>query len=191
MQKLNKKGAFGLGQLAGIVTILVIISVMLFVGVKTNSEIAKDLDDTTITVTLTNETTTNVNDSGSQAFLVNYPGLNFRSCEMAANCVNNATGAVDIDGAPNCIPAGNYTISGCGIVFSGEAGDAPQHNDTTWNITGTFTYKSDTVKYNASQSSDDGVVSVAEQQGLLGTVIIFGVIITTVIVAFAINGGTF
>ena len=44
-------------------------------------------------------------------------------------------------------------------------------------------------EWNAAGDSIDGLANVAEQQGLLGTIIIFGVIISIVIVAFAVKGG--
>jgi hypothetical protein len=44
-------------------------------------------------------------------------------------------------------------------------------------------------EWNASKSAMEGLSNVAEQQGLLGTIIIFGVIIGVVIVAFAVRAG--
>jgi len=43
-------------------------------------------------------------------------------------------------------------------------------------------------EWNATDSAMESLVNVAENQGLLGTIIIFGVIISVVIVAFGVTG---
>ena len=45
--------------------------------------------------------------------------------------------------------------------------------------------------WNAARDAKEGLVNVAENQGLLGTIIIFGIIISVVVVAFAIGQGGF
>jgi len=42
---------------------------------------------------------------------------------------------------------------------------------------------------NATDDAMEGLSNVAENQGLLGTIIIFGVIISIVVVAFSVKGG--
>ena len=42
---------------------------------------------------------------------------------------------------------------------------------------------------NATASAMEGLSNVAENQGLLGTIIIFGIIISIVVVAFSVKGG--
>ena len=43
-------------------------------------------------------------------------------------------------------------------------------------------------EYNASGDAMEGLTNVSEQQGLLGTVIIFGIIISVVVIAFMVKG---
>ena len=42
------------------------------------------------------------------------------------------------------------------------------------------------VEWNATDSAMEGLTNIAENQGLLGTIIIFGVIISVVVVAFGV-----
>ena len=42
---------------------------------------------------------------------------------------------------------------------------------------------------NATDDAMEGLSNVAENQGLLGTIIIFGIIISIVVVAFSVKGG--
>ena len=43
-------------------------------------------------------------------------------------------------------------------------------------------------EWNASGDAMEGLTNVSEQQGLLGTVIIFGIIISVVVIAFMVKG---
>jgi len=96
--KFNKKGLLGLGQLSGIIMILVVIGVMLTVGLRINNQIENDSPAVTA------------------------------SDNASIDAIRNASG---------------------------------------------------------------GLVNVSEQQGLLGTIIIFGIIISVVVIAFAVGGRGF
>ena len=43
-------------------------------------------------------------------------------------------------------------------------------------------------EYNASNEAMEGLTNISEQQGRLGTVIIFGIIISVVVIAFMVKG---
>jgi len=49
----------------------------------------------------------------------------------------------------------------------------------------------DTRAIDASRNSTAGLANISEQQGLLGTIIIFGIIISVVVVAFMVGGRGF
>jgi len=176
---MNKKGSLELNQLVGIVVILIVVGILLIVGTSIESDMQKGIDTTTSTKTLMNVTTNHPvshNVTGIYAGNVSIP--NMRNCAMTLTSVTNATG--------NCganIPASNYTINGCYVYYIGSEihGDI---NSTLWNLTGTITYNVDTVEYNVAGDAMEGLGNVSEQQGLLGTIIVFGVIIGIVVVAF-------
>ena len=44
------------------------------------------------------------------------------------------------------------------------------------------------VEWNATSSAMESLVNISENQGLLGTIIIFGVIISVVVIAFGVSG---
>ncbi len=50
---------------------------------------------------------------------------------------------------------------------------------------------SDTKAIDASRNATDGLANISENQGLLGTIIIFGIIISVVVVAFMVGGKGF
>ncbi len=49
-------------------------------------------------------------------------------------------------------------------------------------------FTQNSTEWNSARDTMEGLSNVAEQQGLLGTIIIFGVIISVVLVAFAVRG---
>lgn len=184
---MNKKGILSYTSMAGIAMILVVAGIMLVVGSQIESKIKDDTDDKTTTITLTNATTAySVSGYFYNGTFPEGTHSRCRSCTLSITEVTNATGGVN-----GIIPihSDNYTADGCAIYFSStSANDNAAFNNTKWNITGTATFKQDTSAYNASIDAMEGISNATEQQGLLGTVIVFGIIIGVVVMAFMTRG---
>lgn len=187
MKKLNKKGILGLNQLTGIIMMLVVIGVMLIVGLVVQDEMQESSFTDTTTTTLTNSTT---NANVTEAASTSYPsGIN--NIGGVRNCVLTVTRVTPFNtsSSANIIHSGNYTITGCYLTFSSTSSDdADRYNQTGWNVTGSSSYGTDSQGWNATGEAKDGLANVSEQQGLLGTIIIFGIIISIVVVAFMVRG---
>ncbi len=183
MQKLQKKGEIGLNQLVGLIVIILVAGIMLTVGLRVDDELQKSVDTKTTTSTLTNGTTlTVVNTTGA------YPGIwspYMRNCALTVTFATNSSGT---SSGIQEIGSGNYTVTGCLLAFTSlESDDADAYNNTKWNVTGSMTWAYDTIEYNATGDVKEGKINVSENMGLLGTVIIFGIIISVVVVAFMIG----
>lgn len=169
------------------VMILLVVGIYLVVGMRIDSSLKDDLGSETSTITLTNSTTKTVVNSSAFTYPIGISNVNhIRSCALT---ITEAANTTSVAGWAQAISSGNYTITGCKIKFSSvSATDAMFYNNTQWNITGTATYKTDTVEYNASVHALEGMKNVSEQQGLLGTIIIFGAVLSVVIIAFMARG---
>lgn len=195
---MDRKGLISLGQVSAVVMILIVVGIMLVVGTRVESNLRDDMDTTTISHTLTNVTTRYTTSGYSGNASLNLPGnytflagtsyiLAKGRCSLALTEVANTSAAT---GHATVLAAGNYTVSGCGIYFSSSsAGDATDYNNTRWNLTGTITWNSDTTEYNASDDTIEGMSNVSENQGLLGTIIIFGIILGVVVALYQLRGG--
>ena len=168
--------------------IFIVVGIMLVVALRIDGGLRDVVDDESRTDTLTNSTT-NVNIT--QVASTTYPsGINNivgrRSCALTVDTVtpfNTSTSA-------NIIHSGNYTVTGCYLTFaSASKVDGDRYNQTLWNVTGSFSSKTDTTQYNSSSNVMESKSNISENQGLLGTIIIFSVIISLVVVAFYFKGG--
>ena len=171
----KKKGLIGLTQLTGIVLVLVLVGILLVVGSKIDEDMISGVS--TTTTRYENYTTTVIDDAA------NITQLNGRVTSLIRCTNNSAAGGVGI------IPASNYSWSSTNptrIYIHKDIISMPW-DGVSWNCT--YTALTDTASYNAAKDAADGLASVSENQGLLGIVIIFGVIISVVVVAFAIGKG--
>ncbi len=178
MQKLNKKGEIGINQIVGIIVIILVVGIILTIGLRIDDDLQRGGDTTVSTITLANETTaTVVNITGTN--VGEYTTTHNSGCAITVTSVTNSTGTPKI-----VIPSSNYTVSVCTIT-STDASDGSTNE--LWNVSGSVTYSKDDAAYNATNSVMEGKTNVSENLGLLGTVIIFGVIIALVVVSFAIG----
>jgi len=184
MQKPNKAGMIGLNQVVGIIVLLLIAGIMLTVGLRVDDEMQSILDDESITFNVINMSTiANVNETpGTYIQNTTWDTSTLRRCSLTVIEATNRSGAPGLA----AFTANNYTVTDCLINYTGGSGD-DKHNNTRWNITGSVTYYQDTPRYNASESIMERKTNVSENQGLLGTIIIFGVIISVVTIAFMIG----
>ena len=179
MQKLNKLGAIALDQLTGIIILILIAGIMLTVGLRVDDEMQTGIDTTTSTITLSNETSvTVVNTTGTT--VGEFTTAHNRNCVLTVIELTNTTGTPAI-----VIPSANYTVTACTISINQ---DDAYNTHSLLNISGSVSYSKDTVEYNATGDVKEGKTNISTNLGLLGTVIIFGVIISLVVVAFAISG---
>ena len=168
--------------------IFIVVGIMLVVALRIDGGLRDVVDDKSMAGTLTN-ITSNVNIT--EALSTSYPNTisgigTVRSCALSVTTVTPFNTSTSV----NIINSGNYTVTGCYISFdSVSAVDAGRYNQTLWNVTGTYSYKTDSLAYNASGSVMESKSNISENQGLLGTIIIFSVIISLVVVAFYFKGG--
>lgn len=184
MKTTTKKGIIGIGQLSSIILLLIIIGLMVIVAIRVQSGVK-----TGITVT---DTGTVVNESqvlGSGGNLTNltfngYSGLPNQHLQSAVGgfkFINGTRATGTLVYANN-----NFTVSGDTVGFSATV-DAGINNSLI-NYTYIFTFDKGSEVYNSSVNVMEGTTNVSEGQGLLGTLIIFGIIIGLVVTAFMIKG---
>jgi hypothetical protein len=180
----DKKGVLSLAALSGVVITLLVLGITLYVGVRVDSGIQDTFDDSTTTQSLTNITADGlIYDNGTLYTVGNQTAVTrLRSCTLTITEVNFADNFT-------VVPSTNYTTSGCYWGLTPIVRNQ-SWNGTNLNVTGSLSWTTDTRRYNASEDTIDGKSNISENTPLLGTVVIFSVILGVVLVAFAVRGGS-
>jgi hypothetical protein len=161
----NKKGQ--IGNLTGLITVLVVVGILLGVGFLILEQFKSDLSDTTVTVT--NEATRAVVTSTGvyMAYNSTTSGINCYN-DFAVTSVVNNTGALTI--AP-----GNYTYNTDGKVWSITSG---AHNNTVWNVS--YTYQKGAEGCVGVESTLTGVKKIPTFLPILVIIAIVGILLAIV-----------
>ena len=128
----DRKG-IALYDLKAIVLTLIVLGMLFGVGMYILGEMRYQVDVSKTEAFVNESLDSDINETTTQFF----DNSSLRDCSITdVVCVNESDAATAID-------SGNYTVSGCGIVYSGDD-PAEGYNMTTWNCSGITTYSDDT-----------------------------------------------
>ncbi len=180
----DKKGVLGLSVVQGVVLGLMFLAIL---------AVAATLIMTNLVTVMDNIDTTKVNILNvSTAEPVNETAVDITGTSTLRNCVATVTRVENYTGSA-VITDGNYTVSGCTILFkSDDAQDASNYNDTKWNITGRYTYSTDTT-INIERNATSGASAFFTNVPTIFSILIAVVIILAIAIIIAVVtrfGGT-
>jgi len=167
-----KKAQLGLNTVKAVMIAFLVISVIgvaIILTLTSVRNVAEDID--TNSVSITNITTDSV---------VNETGAYVSGTSTLLNCVLSVTGAINQTDSV-IISSGNYTTSGCKIVYAG-AGD---YNNTVWNITGSYVYSGSNSR-NIQSNVSSGVTGFFSNTGTIFSILVVVVIILAIAIIIAV-----
>lgn len=163
---MNKKGQLGFELLKPVVVIVLVLIVLgvIFVVVAftlTDMDVLK----TSTSASTSNETLTTVTETGEYLTVSNY-----RDVVCTVGIVTNATGG-------GTIPAGNYTVSNCNLLYSG---DEAGFNNSNWNVSYTYVYNADGEETQFKGNATSGLTAFFSRIPTIMTILAVVIIITAV-----------
>jgi len=168
----GKKGELGLETVKGVMIVFLVIAIIgvTLIVLGTNlSNVSDDIDVTSVSV-INLTTLSVVNETG--AYLSGTSTL--RNCALTITQANNVS---------DYIAPGNYTTSGCLVVYDGNA----WANNSNWNITGSYSYSEDNA-FNIHRNISGGVVGFFSNTATIFAILVVVVIILAIsIIIFAVS----
>ena len=163
-----KKGqTLGLNGIVVALVLFVVIAILALVFFQVNDSLITNLPSSSATTSNETVTLTVAGTSLSQSILPLF--------SITSSTVTNATGG-------EVVSTGNYTISSAGLI---QATATSNYTNQAVNVTYTYNYQGDaTGAYNSSVSMRDAGTNITSNMPLVGTVIIFGIIIAIIAVFF-------
>ena len=175
------RGVAGLNILMSVVVMLFIIGFLIMIFTIIGAHIEEEA------LASTSGTLSNITTEGEVHELGTFPtGLNgLSNCALTITYATNATGITSAGLFP--IDSANYTIEGCYLKYAGAVADF--HNNTFWNISGSYNYDANT---SASQVAFDTSDELSNTTDWFSIIIIITamvvLILLTVIIISAIRG---
>jgi len=155
-----------------VLSMLFLIGLVVFVFVVAGNKLHTATEDTNI-VSIKNLTTAvlmsyNTYGASNPASITGLTST-LPSCSLSITAVTNATSGT-------LVTRTNYSASGCKIYAN--AGLPPSWNNSKWNVTGTYTYTSES---SASQVINDTITGMAEAPQWFSTFIVLGAMVVLIL----------
>ena len=166
----NKKG-IQLNMAMGAILALILVATLVIVSIYLFSSLETAVNAPNTAGTAINETLTTVTEKGE----------NLSASLLRAGACGTATAVINSTDSIT-IASGNYTQTGCTIVFK-DGGDA-NFNNTNWKVTYPYTYTASTAASNASDVTITNFSNYPALVGLVGTIVFLGIVIGVLVASF-------
>ena len=182
---MDKKGILGLDTVKAVIMIILVLAILLIASLLALTTLQ------TTTESIDVKSGNAINESVSST--VNETGATFanllrnKACGTVTNVLNQST-ASNVS-----LTSGNYTQTGCTILFSGGAEDGLNINNTVWRVTYTYTYNTPYVAGVVDNISSGGTTFFGYVPTffiLLAVVVLILIIAIVIIAVSRFSGGS-